>query len=114
VYHCIGLKEHLHDTYFMVKTHGFPHDLHGKNPWLFVLDFPKRRIRHVAARKSPRKSSDLVASVACSANIAAVAAKLMGWSGVRLGQDDVLWKPPGAKIAGFRWKNIEKCHRKWI
>jgi len=43
-----------------------------------------------------------------------VAAKLMGWSGVRLGQDDVLWKPPGAKIAGFRWKNIEKCHRKWI
>jgi len=47
------------------------------------------------------KSSDLVSSVACSSNIAHCAANLMGWSGVRLGQDDVLWKPPGAGGVGY-------------
>lgn len=50
-------------------------------------------------RCSTRKSSDLVASVACSASIAAAAAQLMGWTGVRLAQDDVLWKPPGVAPA---------------
>lgn len=81
----------------MLKTPGFPVSICSPN-------------KKTTSRRRPRKSSDLVASVACSANLAAVAAKLMGWAGVRLGQDDVLWKPPGWcqncwVLDGKRWKN---------
>ena len=65
----------------------------------FPVSIGSQQKRNVTSRR-PRKSSDLVASVACSANLAAVAAKLMGWAGVRLGQDDVLWKPPGWIFVG--------------
>lgn len=34
--------------------------------------------------------------MALSPEVAARAARLMGWEAVRLAQDDVLWKPPGA------------------
>ncbi|CAJ1440319.1 unnamed protein product [Effrenium voratum] len=47
------------------------------------------------------KSSPLVASVALSAQVAQKAAALMGWEAVRLAQEDVLWKPPGASGVGY-------------
>ena len=40
------------------------------------------------------KSDRLVASVVLHPRLAALAAKLQGWSSVRMGQDDVIWKPP--------------------
>lgn len=48
------------------------------------------------------KASPLVASVALDATVGRLAAELMGWQeGTRLGQEDVLWKPPGAKGVGY-------------
>ena len=40
------------------------------------------------------KADRVVASVVLNANLAAMAAALQGWSSVRIGQDDVIWKPP--------------------
>lgn len=40
------------------------------------------------------KADRVVASVVLNANLAAMAATLQGWSSVRIGQDDVIWKPP--------------------
>lgn len=48
------------------------------------------------------KSSPLVASVALSPTLGRLAAELMGWTvGARIGQEDVLWKPPGAAGVGY-------------
>ena len=47
------------------------------------------------------KSDTVVAAQVLSARIGRLAAMLAGWSGVRLLQDNVLWKPPGTKAIGF-------------
>ena len=48
------------------------------------------------------KSDRLVASVALSAGLGKLATDLMGWeSGARIGQDDVLHKPPGGSEVAF-------------
>ena len=47
------------------------------------------------------KSDRVVASVALSASLGRLASNLMGWPGARIGQDDVLWKPPGGTPVGF-------------
>ncbi|KAJ8604896.1 hypothetical protein CTAYLR_004316 [Chrysophaeum taylorii] len=47
------------------------------------------------------KSSDYVARIALDPEIAKLACDLMGWGGVRLAQDDVVWKPSGAGGVGF-------------
>ena len=47
------------------------------------------------------KSDTVIAAQVLSARIGRLAAQLMGYDGVRILQDNVLWKPPGAKAVGF-------------
>ena len=47
------------------------------------------------------KADTVVAAQVLSERIGRLAAALTGWSGVRLVQDNVLWKPPGTKAIGF-------------
>ena len=42
-----------------------------------------------------------VARIVLSERIGKVVSELMGWDGCRIGQDDVLWKPPGGTPVGF-------------
>jgi phytanoyl-CoA hydroxylase len=43
------------------------------------------------------KSDSLIKRLVCSPIIGESVSKLMGWKGARLGQDNVLWKPPQGK-----------------
>jgi len=47
------------------------------------------------------KSDLLIAQTVLNSCIAAVCATLAGWSGARLAQDNLLWKPPKGKSIGF-------------
>jgi ectoine hydroxylase-related dioxygenase (phytanoyl-CoA dioxygenase family) len=47
------------------------------------------------------KSDYTVASLVLRAEIGRLCAQLAGWPGARLSQDNVIWKPPGAKALGF-------------
>ncbi len=47
------------------------------------------------------KSDNVVAAQVLSDRIGRLAAQLAGYSGVRILQDNILWKPPGAKAIGF-------------
>lgn len=50
--------------------------------------------RHMA---NAWKADLTVAGLALSADVGRAAARLAGWSGARLGQDTIWWKPPGTK-----------------
>jgi phytanoyl-CoA hydroxylase len=54
--------------------------------------------RHMA---NAWKSDITVAKLALSEDIGRTAAKLAGWTGARLGQDTIWWKPPGTKAVSF-------------
>src|SRR4051794_15919040 len=47
------------------------------------------------------KSDRTIASVVLRPDIGEACAELRGWPGARVGQDNVIWKPPGAKPLGF-------------
>jgi ectoine hydroxylase-related dioxygenase (phytanoyl-CoA dioxygenase family) len=47
------------------------------------------------------KSDRLVASIVLSETVGRLCAKLAGWPGARISQDNVIWKPPHAKALGF-------------
>lgn len=47
------------------------------------------------------KADPVVAAIVLSERIGRAAAQLAGWPGARIGQDNVIWKPPGAKALGF-------------
>jgi 2-oxoglutarate-dependent dioxygenase len=47
------------------------------------------------------KSDTVVAAQVLSERTARLAAQLMGYRGIRILQDNVLWKPPGTKAIGF-------------
>jgi 2-oxoglutarate-dependent dioxygenase len=47
------------------------------------------------------KSDNVVAAQVLSERTGRLAAQLMGYRGVRILQDNVLWKPPGTKAIGF-------------
>jgi ectoine hydroxylase-related dioxygenase (phytanoyl-CoA dioxygenase family) len=47
------------------------------------------------------KADNVVAAQVLSERTARLAAQLTGWSGVRILQDNALWKPPGTKAIGF-------------
>lgn len=51
------------------------------------------------------KSDRTVASLVLRAAIGRLCAMLAGWPGARLCQDNVIWKPPGAKPLGFHQDN---------
>jgi ectoine hydroxylase-related dioxygenase (phytanoyl-CoA dioxygenase family) len=47
------------------------------------------------------KSDRTIARIVLKEEIGRLCATLAGWPGARMGQDNVLWKPPGAKALGF-------------
>ena len=47
------------------------------------------------------KSDRTIARIVLKEEIGRLCATLAGWPGARIGQDNVLWKPPGAKSLGF-------------
>jgi len=47
------------------------------------------------------KCDPVVASVVLSADIGRATSEMMGWAGARVGQDDILWKPPGGSEVAF-------------
>lgn len=51
------------------------------------------------------KSDETIAEAVLSPQIGRALAQLGGWSGARLIQDNVLWKPPGARALGFHRDN---------
>jgi ectoine hydroxylase-related dioxygenase (phytanoyl-CoA dioxygenase family) len=59
---------------------------------------PEDRTRQIC---NAWKSDRLIASVVLDPAIGRACAALGGWTGTRLSQDNVLWKPPGAKALGY-------------
>jgi ectoine hydroxylase-related dioxygenase (phytanoyl-CoA dioxygenase family) len=57
------------------------------------------------------KSDRTIARIVLKEEIGRVCAVLAGWTGARMGQDNVLWKPPAAKALGFH-QDDSYCH--WI
>lgn len=57
------------------------------------------------------KSDKTLARIILSAKVGELCARLGGWPGARIGQDNVLWKPPGAKSLGFH-QDDSYCH--WV
>ena len=51
------------------------------------------------------KADRLIASVLLDARLGEAVARLAGWPGARVVQDNVLWKPPGARSLGFHRDN---------
>jgi hypothetical protein len=51
------------------------------------------------------KADQLVASVVLSECLGEVLVRLAGWPGSRIIQDNLLWKPPGARSVGFHRDN---------
>ena len=47
------------------------------------------------------KSDRAVADIVLKPEIGRICATLGGWPGARIGQDNVIWKPPGAKPLGY-------------
>jgi ectoine hydroxylase-related dioxygenase (phytanoyl-CoA dioxygenase family) len=57
------------------------------------------------------KSDRTIADIVLAEEVGRICATLAGWTGARLGQDNVVWKPPGAKALGFHQDN-SYCH--WV
>ena len=57
------------------------------------------------------KSDYTVASLVLRAEIGLLCAQLAGWPGARLAQDNIIWKPPGAKPLGF---HQDDSYNGWI
>jgi 2-oxoglutarate-dependent dioxygenase len=59
---------------------------------------PENRTRQLC---NAWKADTVIAAQVLSERIGRLAARLMGYGGVRILQDNVLWKPPGTKAIGF-------------
>jgi hypothetical protein len=57
------------------------------------------------------KADRAIARIILSQKVGETCARLGGWPGARIGQDNVIWKPAGAKSLGFHQDN-SYCH--WI
>jgi ectoine hydroxylase-related dioxygenase (phytanoyl-CoA dioxygenase family) len=104
---------------FLVVEEGFIGDeaiefLRGRFERLFAADYetgirpdevnwvagrdPEDRTRQIC---NGWKADRAIAAQVLSARTGRLAAELMGWDGVRLLQDNVIWKPPGTKSLGM-------------
>ena len=57
------------------------------------------------------KSDLTVAGIVLAADVGRACAKLRRWPGARIGQDNVIWKPPGTKPLGF---HQDDSYNDWI
>lgn len=51
------------------------------------------------------KADRHIAALVLSEEVGRICAQLMNWKGARIGQDNVLWKPPGAASLGYHQDN---------
>jgi ectoine hydroxylase-related dioxygenase (phytanoyl-CoA dioxygenase family) len=65
--------------------------------WRADRDLPDRTRQICNGWKSDRT----IARIVLKEEVGRLCATLAGWPGARIGQDNVLWKPPGAKALGF-------------
>jgi ectoine hydroxylase-related dioxygenase (phytanoyl-CoA dioxygenase family) len=65
--------------------------------WLAGRD-PEDRTRQIC---NGWKADPAIAAQVLSTRSGKLAAELMGWNGIRLGQDNCIWKPPGTKSLGM-------------
>ena len=57
------------------------------------------------------KGDRAIAATVLRADIGRAAARLRGWPGARINQDNVIWKPPGTKALGF---HQDDSYQDWI
>ncbi len=57
------------------------------------------------------KSDNTIAATVLREDIGRICSQLRGWSGARINQDNVIWKPPGAKALGF---HQDESYQSWI
>jgi len=57
------------------------------------------------------KSDRAIAAVVLRSDLGAACAGLRDWSGARINQDNIIWKPPGAKALGF---HQDDSYQNWI
>ncbi len=57
------------------------------------------------------KSDRVVAAIVLRQDIGRACATLRGWPGARINQDNVIWKPPGAKALGF---HQDDSYQGWV
>lgn len=75
--------------------------------WLAGRDDPSLTRQICNAWKSDRT----IASIVLREDIGSVCASLRHWPGARINQDNVIWKPPGAKALGF---HQDDSYQNWI
>ena len=57
------------------------------------------------------KSDHAIAQLVLRPEVGEACATLMGWPGARINQDNVLWKPPGARSLGF---HQDDSYQDWV
>lgn len=57
------------------------------------------------------KSDRAIARLVLNRKVGQACARLMGWPGTRINQDNVIWKPPGARPLGF---HQDDAYQDWI
>jgi len=57
------------------------------------------------------KADYAIAATVLREDIGAICAQLRGWNGARINQDNVIWKPPGARALGF---HQDESYQSWI
>jgi len=57
------------------------------------------------------KSDRTIARIVLRPDVGETCARLRGWPGARLNQDNVIWKPPGARALGF---HQDDSYQDWI
>ena len=57
------------------------------------------------------KSDLTIASIVLKPMVGEAAARLRGWPGAKIGQDNIIWKPPGTKPLGF---HQDDSYNGWI
>ncbi len=57
------------------------------------------------------KADRTIAATVLRSDIGEICARLRGWPGARINQDNVIWKPPGAKALGF---HQDESYQSWI
>ena len=75
--------------------------------WKFGKD-PNNLTRQIC---NAWKSDRLIKKIVCHKVVGKSCAYLMNWSGARLIQDNILWKPPGGKTLGY---HQDAAYDDWI
>ncbi|MCY4051120.1 MAG: phytanoyl-CoA dioxygenase family protein [Gammaproteobacteria bacterium] len=57
------------------------------------------------------KSDRAIARLVLDEKVGQYCAELMGWPGTRINQDNVIWKPPGARPVGF---HQDDTYQEWV